>query len=220
MTERTARDGRREPYVEGSSGNSTSSYGYGWSIVDFAPDVRVVTHNGGNGIFFGAVPVERLREAYAERKMQQEEEFGPLRGYEVLGTGCDGRYYRASVRFRHERCEVIRAYAWDRAPDREPLGVALRRTDATPRLFRVVGGRLGMWDAPTGRSILARLESAAAEPTRLVLSRGSARPGPGGSSDAFQPGPSCRLTHLLDWISNVPVFSDRSFIRGLSRGLD
>jgi CubicO group peptidase (beta-lactamase class C family) len=45
------------PYVDESNGDSTSFYGYGWSILDFAPGLKVVTHNGGNGIHFADLAI-------------------------------------------------------------------------------------------------------------------------------------------------------------------
>ncbi len=50
------------PLVDESNGAGASHYGFGWSIVEIGGR-RVVTHNGGNGIFFAdfaIVPQERL----------------------------------------------------------------------------------------------------------------------------------------------------------------
>ncbi len=301
---REARDALWRPYVDESNGDSTSFYGYGWSIVNVAPDVRVVTHNGGNGIFFSdlaivpdrkivvflqtnviadfpiadnllnrigkrmlagspyphvpevviadpkklgalagsyrldgengfevsvdgnslrleprgwdayayvhsgpeedpaelsamsreidrivgayvkgdftplyeayrkAVPVERLQDAYAQRKKEQEEQFGAFKGYEVMGTGSDDRHYVTAVRFRHERGDLTRVYAWDRAPGKRLLGMVMRPIDASSRLYPVNGGRFELWDAPTGGSIPARIDTAADGSIQLILSRG------------------------------------------------
>lgn len=39
------------PHVREGEG-ADSSYGYGWAVMELEPGLRVVTHNGGNGIFF------------------------------------------------------------------------------------------------------------------------------------------------------------------------
>jgi CubicO group peptidase (beta-lactamase class C family) len=45
------------PFVDESNGDGESFYGYGWSVVEPMPDVRVVTHNGGNTIFFADLAI-------------------------------------------------------------------------------------------------------------------------------------------------------------------
>ena len=300
----TTRDALWTPYVDESNGDSLSFYGYGWSIVDLAPGIRVVTHNGGNGIFFadlaivparhvvaflqtnviadfptannlltqieermfmgkpypyvpqvvdvadgaldewagdyeldngqryvvsvdrnslrvvphgwtayafihsppkenverlvtmsreidrvvgacvkgdftplfdayqGKVPIENLRNAYKERLQGQEEQFGPLQGYEVLGTGSGEVHYLTAVRFRHERGDVTRTYAWERSEKNRLLGMIMRPVDPACRFFPVGGERLESWDAITGASIPARVGPSPRGVIEFVLSRG------------------------------------------------
>jgi CubicO group peptidase (beta-lactamase class C family) len=298
------RDTLWTPYVDESNGDSASFYGYGWSIVDFPPGVRVITHNGGNGIFFadlaivpsrklvvfmqtnvfadfplasdmllqiggrlfagqpyppvpdvavvdraklqdwaggyrltggdlldvtvdgnalrviprgwtaygyihsrpdqdaavlealnretdrivgaftggdfaplyeaygGAVPADELRAKYTERRRRWEEELGPMKGYEVLGTGNGPENLLTLVRFRHERGDVTRAYVWQRGPQGRLLGMMMRDADPASRFYPLGGDRFESWDPATGVSIEARIETSPDGTRRLVLKRG------------------------------------------------
>ena len=293
------------PYVDESNGDSTSFYGYGWAIMDIAPGVRVITHNGGNGIFFAdlaivpdrdvviflqtnviadfpmagdmlsqiggrlfvgqpyppvpdvvdvdpdrlrdwaggyqldggdrfdvsvdgnslrvlprgrvaygyihsrtdqdpaklsalndetsrivgaftggdftplyeayrrTVPIGELKARYEERKNRWEKEFGPMKGYEVLGTGTGPEHFLTVVRFQHERGDVTRAYVWERAESGRLLGMMMRPFDPVSRFFPVAPDRFESWDPSTGVSIPARFETSPDGARRLVLTRGS-----------------------------------------------
>jgi CubicO group peptidase (beta-lactamase class C family) len=299
-----SRDAMWTPFIDESNGDSTSFYGYGWSIMDIPPGVRVVTHNGGNGIFYSdlaivpdrkivvflqtnviadfpiandllarigsrmysgtpyphvpdlvaldrkqldalagnyrldgdngfglsvdgnalrvfpkgwnayaflharpedalaelatmsreidrivgayvkgdfaplyeayrkAVPVERLQNAYAQRTQEMQERYGAFKGYDVLGTGSDDRHYLTVVRFRHERGDLTRAYAWERAPEKRLLGMVMGPVDPSSCLIPVKDGGFELWDAPTGGSTPARIAAGANGSMQLVLSRG------------------------------------------------
>jgi hypothetical protein len=109
----------------------------------------------------GRVPVGQLKQLYEERLAQREAEYGPLQGYEVLGTGAGEEFHFTIVRYRYEREPILRTYVWSREEAGNLRGVTARRIDPTTRFYPVEGGGFQSWDPSTGASVTAKFEDSA-----------------------------------------------------------
>lgn len=125
----------------------------------------------------GRVPVERLQGRGEETRRQLEEEYGPLKGFGVLGTGfSEGRSFTAA-RIDFERQPFYRLYVWE--TDGTLLGYAPREVLPPPRFFPVGEGEFQSWDSRFNvSSIVAFAEGkggktnlALGEPSRLTATR-------------------------------------------------
>ena len=109
----------------------------------------------------GRVPVEQLKQLYEERLAQREAEYGPLQGYEVLGTGAGQEFHFTIVRYRYEREPILRTYVWSREEAGNLRGVTTRRMNPTSRFYPVEGGGFQSWDPSTGASVTAKFDGSA-----------------------------------------------------------
>ena len=60
-----SRDAMWTGHADESNGEGRSFYGYGWSVQQPMPDVKVITHNGGNGILFADMMIIPEKEVVA-----------------------------------------------------------------------------------------------------------------------------------------------------------
>ncbi len=106
----------------------------------------------------GQVSIERLKSGYENRVRQREAEYGPYRGYEVLGTGTGEQYQFTVVSFYHENETLLRAYVWALDEENKLLGMTTRRMESGCRFFPVKSGGYQSWEPATGASAVARME--------------------------------------------------------------
>ena len=102
--------------------------------------------------------IERLESGWRESLREWEDEHGPLRGHEILGSTMRPGRDVTVVRFLFEHGHADRAYVWTDGAQERLLGYSRRGLDPRLRFVPVTGGAFASWDRMTGASKPLRFE--------------------------------------------------------------
>ena len=119
-----------------------------------------------------ALPLESLRKLAGGRMQNLEQEFGKIKGHEILGTAFRNGRDVTLVRINFAHGEEYRAYVWDPDEDEKLLGVSGRGLDHQLHVMLEVGGTFATWDVRTGTSLPVMFDTGSGKATRLTLGNG------------------------------------------------
>jgi CubicO group peptidase (beta-lactamase class C family) len=120
----------------------------------------------------GRVPLERLQTRGEEGKRRRERMYGPLQGYDVLGTGFRGERVYTAARLNHEQRSLFRLYVWE--SDGTLLGYSPRMDLPVTRFFPVGDGRFRSWESESRTSALISFSFEEDGTVTLVMGDGAA----------------------------------------------
>lgn len=120
------------------------------------------------------VSLEHLRTEWDNQRASLDEEYGPFRGYEILGTAFrDGRDVTVA-RHRFERGHSDTAFVWDPEEHEHLLGRSRRGLDPAVRFVPTGGGAFGSWDdgISASRTLRFTIETDGKKSLRLATAQG------------------------------------------------
>jgi hypothetical protein len=94
----------------------------------------------------GAATLERLEDGWASRKQSQDEEFGPLTGFTILGTALRNGRDVTVARHLFERGHSDTAFVWDPDQEEHLLGRSSRGLSSELRFVATGEATFGSWD--------------------------------------------------------------------------
>jgi CubicO group peptidase (beta-lactamase class C family) len=122
----------------------------------------------------GRVPLERLRNRWAEVVQEIEDGRGRLLRHEVLGTARTLERDETVVRFHCENGSAERTYVWDVREEGRLLGMSMRGLAVKLRLYPSGRGEFFTWDGGVRPPKVVRFEPAADGRMSLKLEGASA----------------------------------------------